>query len=317
MGISEFNQKRLNKKLGRAIDKGNLKEMGLAISLGADVNARYASWGGGDTPRPMLIHALYRDQKEAALFLLDSERSQKVDLTQTTSHQMYTPLLYAVGYFSDAEVISELIKKGSDIRAVNTSEETALHIAAEKGKLIPLTLLLDAGADINVRDRQGRTPLHHACENGHYSIVESLLLRGAKTDIANNKGNYAADIIHVNSPGIARLFTPEVKNYTIENKSDIETGWKLTAPDEVAHQEDKTAIGYRITGIFNFNARSYTQIVQNIKTGVESQSLRFFDEFTDRKMLEDAYAALLREGGSADESAIGGLRMIKNPIQRP
>ncbi len=316
MGLSDYKQKRLNKRLGRAIDKGNLAEVAELIVLGADVNARYASWGSGDSPRPMLYHALYREQKEIALYLLNYPIEQQVDLTQQHRNQN-TALLYAIGTYPDVEVITTLIERGSDLQAKNWQEETAVHLAAEKGRLAVLTLLLDAGADINALDKYGRTPLHRATSGGHYPVVEALLLREAKTDIVDNSGNQAIDIIHGSYPGISRLFKPENKAEELANKSVTEAGWKLTAPDEIAYQDNREVIGYRLTRIFNFNVRTYTQITQNTQTNAESQIMRFFDEFTDAKPIEEAYAALLREGGQADESAISGLRIIKKSIRQP
>ena len=57
----------------------------------------------------------------------------------------------------------------------------ALHMAALRGHLDMLNMLLDAGFDINTLDDYGRTPLHAACDaNKPFpGIVQRLLERGA------------------------------------------------------------------------------------------------------------------------------------------
>lgn len=64
----------------------------------------------------------------------------------------------------------------------------ALHIAAERGNLMIVSLLLDNGVDANVRDAVGSTPLHCAVKHGHTSAAALLIRRGAQTNARDNKG---------------------------------------------------------------------------------------------------------------------------------
>lgn len=57
--------------------------------------------------------------------------------------------------------------------------DTPLHIAALRGDIQAVNLLLDAGADINARGEDGFTALHYAVELCHPDVVRLLLERGA------------------------------------------------------------------------------------------------------------------------------------------
>ncbi|KAI8627989.1 hypothetical protein F5Y19DRAFT_439151 [Xylariaceae sp. FL1651] len=68
--------------------------------------------------------------------------------------------------------------------SVDFNLESSVYIAAEKGLLDPLKMLVDAGAPIDKRDsRSGLTPLTAAASNGHLPIVDFIL----KDDIDMNK----------------------------------------------------------------------------------------------------------------------------------
>ncbi|UPA54996.1 ankyrin repeat domain-containing protein [Wolbachia pipientis] len=54
---------------------------------------------------------------------------------------------------------------------------TALHHAAENGRLDVVKRLIKKGVDI--KDSQNRTPLHYAAENGHLDVVKYLVENGA------------------------------------------------------------------------------------------------------------------------------------------
>ncbi|XP_028666613.1 CARD- and ANK-domain containing inflammasome adapter protein [Erpetoichthys calabaricus] len=66
-----------------------------------------------------------------------------------------------------------------DVHATNSSGETLLHIAAARGHLAAVQLLLSRGARLDARDGQGRTALHRAAESGNEPVVRALLAVGA------------------------------------------------------------------------------------------------------------------------------------------
>ncbi|KAK3850324.1 hypothetical protein Pcinc_042966, partial [Petrolisthes cinctipes] len=71
---------------------------------------------------------------------------------------------------------------------------TALHVAAAKGYIKVLNLLLEAGADINAKDVDGWTPLHAAAHWGQQEAVEILCENMCDMDARNFVGQSAFDV---------------------------------------------------------------------------------------------------------------------------
>jgi ankyrin repeat protein len=73
-------------------------------------------------------------------------------------------------------------------------DDTMLHIAAGRGALDDMEVLMDAGANVNAAGDLGNTPLHDAALLGQTQAALLLLRRGARTDIRNEFGETAADV---------------------------------------------------------------------------------------------------------------------------
>mgnify|MGYP001952137090 FL=1 len=69
-----------------------------------------------------------------------------------------------------------------------------VHIAASRGDINEIRLILDAGADINCKGEHGYTALHNAVAQGHRAAVEYLLTQGADPDSVNDDGVSAAQL---------------------------------------------------------------------------------------------------------------------------
>lgn len=101
---------------------------------------------------------------------------------------------------SDAEYLrvafSDLINYGADnpLEPVDplsyrTPEgDSCLHIAAMRGDLRAVQLLLNAGLDVNLLGDLGNTPLHYARMAAHLDVIEHLISRGANPDFVNELG---------------------------------------------------------------------------------------------------------------------------------
>ncbi len=85
-----------------------------------------------------------------------------------------------------AEVVKQLVAYGADVRAKNPRNgQTALHQAAQRGRVQTAKALITAGADVNAADNGGKTPLSLSKRNDHVEIVELLREHGAEeTDSA-------------------------------------------------------------------------------------------------------------------------------------
>jgi len=64
-------------------------------------------------------------------------------------------------------------------------DDTALHIAARKGELDDIMVLVKSGADVNLKGDLGHTPLHYAAMSAQVAAVKRLLDLGADTSLKN------------------------------------------------------------------------------------------------------------------------------------
>ena len=68
---------------------------------------------------------------------------------------------------------------------------TPLHLAALKGDIGTVKVLISAGADIHALNEEGATPLHLAAKGGHSEVVRILIEAGADAtaNVSDNSGN--------------------------------------------------------------------------------------------------------------------------------
>jgi ankyrin repeat protein len=67
----------------------------------------------------------------------------------------------------------------TDVNAMSSEGDNALHYAVMWGDLSAAKALIDAGIDINKAGDLGYTPLHVACMRGNVEMVRFLIEKGA------------------------------------------------------------------------------------------------------------------------------------------
>ena len=181
--IERAEQSKEEKTLVEAIEKGDVEQLKLLISRGADINAKVKADADANIKEgwPLLNLAAWHGHADVAALLIN----KGADVNARMQYGI-TPLWYAVDQ-RHLDVIELLISRGADIESPTTWDTSALIRAAGRGHLDVVELLISKGADIQAKNNWRQTSLHYAAGPGHIDIVELLISKGA--DIEARSGN--------------------------------------------------------------------------------------------------------------------------------
>ena len=119
--------------------------------------------------------------------------------------------LFEASRTGSVEEVECLLRRGCDPNGMFESGLTSLHIAAQKGHLSVVEVLVENGAHPNVRTvKRPDIPflhfrdsvLHFAGEQGHAAVVEYLLRNGAEADARNSEGLTPLNVAVMNTIGL-------------------------------------------------------------------------------------------------------------------
>ncbi|KAM8954198.1 ankyrin repeat domain-containing protein 6 isoform 2-T2 [Pelodytes ibericus] len=98
--------------------------------------------------------------------------------------------LLVAAYKGQVDNVVQLINKGAKV-AVTKHGRTPLHLAANKGHLNVVQILLKAGCELDIQDDGHQTALHRAAVVGNSDILAVLIQEGCALDRQDKDGNTA------------------------------------------------------------------------------------------------------------------------------
>ena len=81
------------------------------------------------------------------------------------------------------DTLEVLIRSGAKINAKADGGATPLHLSIKKANVKVITTLINAMADVNAVYDDGSTALHRACETRRSEVVQALIAAGANMEL--------------------------------------------------------------------------------------------------------------------------------------
>ena len=158
-----------------ATKRGNKEIVGILLQNGADPNLP-------SQDRKTALHLAMRVEK--ATFFRSLEIRDIVP--ESENKNLTSPSIEPVTRETE-EIVTLLLGKGADVKAVDDDGWSSIHCAAASSNRRILQLLLEKGADIEAETDNQLRPLHFAAQSGSEAVIELLLEKGAKIDVQEHK----------------------------------------------------------------------------------------------------------------------------------
>ncbi|XP_024302133.1 ankyrin repeat domain-containing protein 6 isoform X26 [Homo sapiens] len=160
-----------------------------------------------------LLVAAYKGQTENVVQLINKGARVAV-----TKHGR-TPLHLAANK-GHLPVVQILLKAGCDLDVQDDGDQTALHRATVVGNTEIIAALIHEGCALDRQDKAGNTALHLACQNSHSQSTRVLLLAGSRADLKNNAGDTALHVAAaLNHKKVAKILLEAGADTTIVNNA--------------------------------------------------------------------------------------------------
>ncbi|KAI8723086.1 hypothetical protein NCS52_00163600 [Fusarium sp. LHS14.1] len=168
-------------------------------------------------------------------------------------------------------------------------QETALHMAAQKGFNKMACQLLMAGANVNIENGSGETPLHVACDYGDQQLVEMLLGKGADPERMDASGFYPLHSAVVR--GFEAKVVRDLLGYegSIINKTAGGAHW--TPLNKAIYYKCEDVVGTLLEGGASVRIKDsdgWTPLMTAIKEGLYGTFHKLLDHLGERPTERDA-----------------------------
>ena len=198
------------------------------------------------------------------------------------SYYSGTALHYAA-YCNKPEIIEFLVKEKKldvNLRASDNRLYYPIHCAARNDSFEAIKKLVELGADINKKDRYDYTPFDLSSSIDIKDFFNpGYKEKKAKQDLEN--------AIKLEREELAAKAKQELEE---AEKAKIKTSglWNSSNPEVIIHEYEEPNTPYRITNIFNFRARERTVITKDLESGSIAQTIVFFDDLRDKRVIYEA-----------------------------
>jgi len=213
-----------------ACKHGNMQMAQFLLSKNADPNLVSSECGP--------VHEAVRKHNVPLVELL-IEKKGNVNLPAEGGK---TPIMFAIleKHFDMAEL---LLKKGADPKIKSLSGANALHFVVMDGDRAQVEKFLSCG--INEKNANGKTPLHIAAEKGNIDAIKVLLNANAVTNIKDALGRLPSECGKITAYNMISGHKPGQKYeyITVDDDDEEEKGGKKVEPAApVKHDPKKPAV---------------------------------------------------------------------------
>lgn len=125
----------------------------------------------------------YARHRHSLTFLSDC----KVDINRQNKDTGDT-LLHKFAKQGSQYMLAHLLNNLRAKTILNSSQQSALHVATEAGHIATMSYLINEGFDFSAGDREGQRPIHIACKAGSAPAVELVLSMRANVNAPNDAG---------------------------------------------------------------------------------------------------------------------------------
>ena len=133
---------------------------------------------------------LYNASLRGEVHLVQGLIAQGAEVDKHWAERFGTTALHAAAQHGKVAVVEALIAAGCQLEAETSLGATACYLAAQLNQVEVLRRLIRAGVDVNraTSDSLGTRPLGSAAAHGNAAVIDCLLASGALVDSRNSEG---------------------------------------------------------------------------------------------------------------------------------